>query len=219
MTETATGTILRVRPLTESSLIVQWLAEGQGRLSTVAKGARQPKSSFRGKLDLFYEADFSFVRARRSELHILREVSLRDPRALIRRDLGYLRQAAYCAALIEQATETATPLPVIPELMRGFLDALPLAPCSPHMLMAFELKLLAELGFEPNWAETRLNAGATAVARTLMTGSWESFSRLRPSATQIADLRQFLHGFLIYHLGRIPRNRMAALGETVILHR
>ena len=78
MIETATGLVLRTRPLTETSLIVHWLTPGLGRLATVAKGARRPKSPFRGKLDLFYLADFSFSRSRRSELHTLREVSLRE---------------------------------------------------------------------------------------------------------------------------------------------
>jgi DNA repair protein RecO (recombination protein O) len=77
MDERAQGLVLRVYPLTETSLIVHWLTRDQGRLATVAKGARRPKSPFRGKLDLFYMADFSFGRSRRSELHTLREVSLK----------------------------------------------------------------------------------------------------------------------------------------------
>ena len=72
MIETATGLILRTRPLTETSLIIHWLTPTFGRLATVAKGARRPKSPFLGRLDLFYEADFSFSRSRRSDLHILR---------------------------------------------------------------------------------------------------------------------------------------------------
>ena len=28
---------------------------------------------------------------------------------------------------------------------------------------------------------------------------------------ELRELRQFLHGFLIYHLGKIPPNRAAAL--------
>ena len=74
MDEKANGIILRVRPLTDSSLIVHWLTQEHGRLSTVAKGARRPKSALRGKLDLLFEADFSFRRSRRSDLHTLREV-------------------------------------------------------------------------------------------------------------------------------------------------
>ena len=52
------GLVLRTRPLTESSLIVSWLTEHFGRLSTLAKGARRAKSPFSGKLDLLYLAEF-----------------------------------------------------------------------------------------------------------------------------------------------------------------
>src|SRR2546427_1358320 len=124
MIETASGVVLRTRPLTETSVIVHWLTPALGRLATVAKGARRPKSPFRGKIDLFYLADFSFTRSRRSELHSLREVGLRETHQALRQELAYLEQASYCAALIEQTTETETPLPVIFELMSGFLIAL-----------------------------------------------------------------------------------------------
>src|SRR5712671_3922902 len=121
MDERAQGLVLRLYPLTETSLIVRWLTPELGRISTVAKGARRPKSPFRGKLDLFYLADFSFSRSRRSELHNLREVSLKETHSFLRKELGYLQQAAYCATLIEQATEAETPLNSIFELMRDFL--------------------------------------------------------------------------------------------------
>ncbi len=87
------GIILRVRPLTESSLIVCWLTAEHGRISTVAKGARRPKSPFRGKLDLFYAAVFTFRRSRRSELHYLAEVALQDTHPVLRRELGALAKA------------------------------------------------------------------------------------------------------------------------------
>jgi DNA repair protein RecO (recombination protein O) len=211
MTESATGIILRTRPLTESSLIVQWLTPELGRIATVAKGARKPKSTFRGKLDLFYLADFNFVRSRRSELHTLREVSLRETHADLRRDLGFLQQASYCAALVEQATETETPLPVVYEMMREFLGILPRQPCLPQILLAFELKLLLELGLDPNWAEIRLNTGTREIAKAWIQSSWENQLRFKPSEAQIAELGKFLHGFLVFHLGRIPSGRAAAL--------
>src|SRR5580704_1531186 len=124
MTESTHGIILRMRPLTETSLIVHWLTPNLGRLATVAKGARRHKSPFAGKLDLFYAADFSFSRSRRSELHALREASLRQTHSAIRNDMLKLQQAAYAAAFIEQATETETPIPEIFDLVRGFLEHL-----------------------------------------------------------------------------------------------
>src|SRR5579862_6207308 len=120
MVETATGLVLRTRPLTETSLIVHWLTRDLGRLATVAKGARRPQSGFRGKLDLFYLADFSFARSRRSELHTLREVRLLDTHKALRENIAYLQQAAYGVALVKQTTETETPLAEVFELLQGF---------------------------------------------------------------------------------------------------
>src|SRR5580692_11809222 len=114
--ERATGAILRIRPLTETSLIVNWLTREQGRIAAVAKGARRPKSPYRGHLDLFYLTEITFSRSRRSDLHNLREARLLESHAALRLDLGCLRQASYCAALIEQTTELDTPIPGIFEL-------------------------------------------------------------------------------------------------------
>jgi DNA repair protein RecO (recombination protein O) len=211
MNETATGLVLRTRPLTETSLIVHWLTPALGRLATVAKGARRPKSSFHGKLDLFYLADFSFARSRRSELHTLREVELRETHGALRRDLDILRQAAYCAALLEQTTEMDTPLAGIYELFHGLLEHLPKQAALPQTILAFELKLLSFLGLQPDWTQTKLTPGSLAAAKALSANDWPMVARLVLSAGQNAELSRWLHGFLIYHLGRIPKGREAAL--------
>src|SRR6266478_940248 len=119
--ETTFGLVVRTRRLTESSLIVHWLTRDLGLMATVAKGALRAKSPLRGKLDLFYAADFSFSRSRRSELHTLSEVGLLETHTALRREFGYLRQASYCGALIEQTTETETPLPGLFEMIMGML--------------------------------------------------------------------------------------------------
>lgn len=214
MIETASGLILRTRPLTETSVIVHWLTPQLGRLATVAKGARQPKSPFRGKLDLFYRADFSFVRSRRSDLHTLREVALQDTHSAIRKDLAYLQLASYVAALTEQTTEPETPLPGIFALTQGFLDVLPRQRPQPQLIFAFEIKLLGELGLEPDLSDVRLTPGATEILKALRNTDWEAVSRIKPAAAQTTELRQFLHGFLIYHLGKLPANRATLFKEV-----
>ena len=211
MIESATGLILRTRPLTETSLIVHWLTPVFGRIATVAKGARRAQSPFLGKLDLFYLADFSFNRSRRSDLHTLREASLRELHGALRHDLSRLRQAAYAASFIEQATETETPLPAVFELMRDFLAALCRHPSAPQNVFAFELKLLHELGLKPDLGKTRLTPGGRQIARALLQNDWPACSRLKPAPAQTAELAQFLHGFLIFHLGHLPKGRTAAL--------
>jgi DNA repair protein RecO (recombination protein O) len=211
MIESATGIVLRTRPLTETSLIVHWLTPNFGRIATVAKGARRYKSPFLGKLDLFYLADFSFSRSRSSDLHTLREVHLRETHSTIQKKILSLQQAAYATAFVEQATEMETPLPAVYELMREFLDCLCKEKSAPQIIFAFELKLLRELGLEPNWSKTSLAVGTKKIVAILMQKNWAAALRLKLTRAQVDELRQFLHGFLIFHLGRLPRGRATAL--------
>lgn len=213
MIETATGLILRTRPLTETSLIVCWLTPEFGRLSTVAKGARRPKSPFRGKLDLFYLAEFSFSRSRRSELHVLSEVALRKTHSRLRQELVPLRQMAYAAALVEQATETETPLPGIFELLHSFLVYLCAQPARAESVLAYELKFLGELGLQPDFTQTKLTLGSQRLAKAFVQSEWAALPQYQASAAQLTELDRFLDGFVLHHLGRIPKNRDAALGK------
>jgi len=213
MIESTAGIILRTRPLTETSLIVHWLTRDWGRLATVAKGARRPRSPFLGQLDLFYVADFSFSRSRRSDLHVLREVAVREIHSALRADLLRLRGAAYAAALVEQATEAETPLPAVHDLLLGYLERLCHKPAPPQLVFAFELKFLHELGLGPAPQKTSLTPGAIQIVHALTRNDWPACSRLRLSEAQKAELRRFLHGFLVFHLGRLPRGRAAALAQ------
>jgi DNA repair protein RecO (recombination protein O) len=211
MYERTTGIILRTRLLTETSLIVHWLSRDFGRLATVAKGARRLKSPFGGKLDLFHMADLTFVRSRRSELHLLSEVSLRETHRVLRQELAYLRQAAYGAALVEQTTETDTPLPGAFELMADLLEYLPKQPPMSQAIFAFEMKWLNVLGLKPDFEKSKVSGGAAQILKKFVEADWQTLSRLKPASAQITEIRQFLHGFLIYHLGKIPHGRANAL--------
>jgi DNA repair protein RecO (recombination protein O) len=208
--ERATGLVLRVRPLTETSLIVHWLTAVQGRLATVAKGARRPKSPFRSKLDLFFEADFSFQRSRRSDLHTLREVVLRETHPALRTDLGRLRRAAYAALLVEKATEAETPVSAVYALLRDFLSLDPVP--GGQSVLSFELKLLAESGLAPDLAASRLSAGARQAAQFLTDVPLATCTQVALTPGQLRELSRFLHGFLVYHFGSVPAGRQAALG-------
>ena len=215
MIASATGLILRTRPLTETSLIVNWLTPEFGRISTVAKGARRHKSPFVGKLDLFYEADFSFNRSRRTDLHTLREVKLREARAELRTDLLKLSRAAYACTFIEQATETETPLPAVFDLLRAFLNALCELKPSVQMVLAFELKLLDELGLQPDIAGGGLSEGAKKTAQFLMQKDFAGGEKIRATTAQIEEMRQFLHGFMVFHLGKLPTGRARAFAQQL----
>ena len=92
----------------------------------MAKGARRAKSSFAGKLDLFFEAEIQIARSRRSNLHTLTEVALRNPFGGIRKNHLRMQTAAYFVELIEICTESDHHEPELFALLRrafGFLDA------------------------------------------------------------------------------------------------
>src|SRR5439155_6827780 len=103
--ESTEAILLRKRKFSETSLIISWCTESLGCIQTVARGARRPKSSFAGKLDLFFEADIQIARARKSNLHTLTEVALRETFSGIRQSYLRTQTAAYFVELIELCTE------------------------------------------------------------------------------------------------------------------
>jgi hypothetical protein len=49
---------------------------------------------------------------------------------------------------------------------------------------------------------------------SLLASDWPGIFQFRLSAAQTTELRLFLHGFLIYHLEKIPRGRSRALNSN-----
>src|ERR1044071_1745951 len=124
--ETTEAILLRKRKFSDTSLTVSWCTESFGCVQTVAKGARRPKSSFAGNLDLFFEAEISIVHSRKSDLHTLTEVVLKNPFAGIRSSYLRTQSAAYFVELIEICTERDHREPELFGLLRrafGYLDA------------------------------------------------------------------------------------------------
>jgi DNA repair protein RecO (recombination protein O) len=138
--------LLRKIRLTESSLIVSWLTEEQGRIKTVAKGALRPKSRLGGVLDLFHLCEIQVQPARSGDLHSLREVSLLESFAGIRTDFARISLAAYAVELIEGATEPETPVPELYDLLARLLRHLHQMPASQRGLLHFESELARLLG-------------------------------------------------------------------------
>jgi DNA repair protein RecO (recombination protein O) len=103
--ESTAAILLRKRKFSDTSLIVSWCTEARGCIHTIAKGARRPKSPFAGKLDLFFEAEISIVPGRRSDLHTLAEVVLKNTFSGIRQNYRRTEVAAYFVELVEICTE------------------------------------------------------------------------------------------------------------------
>jgi DNA repair protein RecO (recombination protein O) len=124
--ESTKAILLRKRQFSDTSLIISWCTELLGCIQTIARGARRPKSPFAGKLDLFFETEISIVRSRKSDLHTLTEVVLKNPFARIRSNYLRTQTAAYFVELIEICTERDHREPELFMLLHrafGYLDA------------------------------------------------------------------------------------------------
>jgi DNA repair protein RecO (recombination protein O) len=138
--------LIRRYRLTESSLIVHWCSPDLGLIKTVAKGALRPKSSFAGRLDLFFGAEIEFVRSRSSDLHILRELVVTEPRFGLRSSYLQTLAASYFIQLLEMVAEKDTPIPEIHDLLERALDHLAGAKPRHRSVTYFEEELVEHLG-------------------------------------------------------------------------
>ena len=123
--ESTAAILLRKRKLSDTSLIVSWCTESLGCIQTVARGARRARSPFAGKLDLFFEAEIQIARNRKSDLHTLTEIALRNPFGGIRKHHLRTQAAAYFVELIEICTESDHHEPELFALLRrafGYLN-------------------------------------------------------------------------------------------------
>ena len=116
--ESTSAFLLRKRKLSDTSLIVSWCTESLGCIQTAAKGARRAKSAFAGKLDLFFEAEIQIARSRKSSLHSLTEVVLKNAFSGIRQNLKRTQAASYFVELIELCTEADHHEPELFSLLR-----------------------------------------------------------------------------------------------------
>lgn len=138
--------LIRLTRLSDTSLIVHWFTEEYGLVKTVAKGARRPKSPFAGQLDLFFGGEITIQSARRGELHILRETSIRQWREGLRKNYNSTLLAAYCCQLLEIAVELEHPDSALHDLLVRALDHIEATEPSLRALRHFERELARLLG-------------------------------------------------------------------------
>ncbi|MBK1882363.1 recombination protein O N-terminal domain-containing protein [Luteolibacter pohnpeiensis] len=168
------ATLIRLTRLTDTSLIAHWLTLDCGLIKTVAKGARRPKSPFAGKLDLFFSGEITFSRARRGELHPLKEVVIHHWREGLRKSYASTLLAAYCCQLLELAMEPDHPEPELHDLLDRALGHLEAAPPTMRALLHFENELVRILGVAHH---------QTSADRSLR----ETLGRLPGSRTELID--------------------------------
>ncbi|WP_411827759.1 DNA repair protein RecO [Luteolibacter sp. AS25] len=138
--------LIRTTRLTDTSLIVHWFTETDGLVKTVAKGALRPRSPFSGKLDLFFSGEISVLRAKKGELHTLKEVSISNWRQGLRRQYSSTLLSGYFCQLVQSAVELEQAEVDLYDLLRRALDHLDTEEPSKRAMVYFEKQLLEILG-------------------------------------------------------------------------
>jgi DNA repair protein RecO (recombination protein O) len=144
--ESSRAILIRLTRLTETSLIVHWYSEAEGLIQTVARGARRPGSPFAGKLDLFFSVEISYVRARRGELHTLREAAVLDWRDGLRKSYLATLLAGYFCQVVEAAVEPGHADSGLYDLLQRGLDHVARESPSLRALLHFERETARLLG-------------------------------------------------------------------------
>ena len=148
--ETTTAILLRKTRLSDTSWIITWCSQTCGKIKTVAKGARRPRSPFAGRLDLFFDSEIQFVRSKKSELHVLKETVLIEPHEGLRKAWLTTQLASYFVELIELATEPEHPAPELYDLLKRAFRHLNGNPATKRVLLHFESELARLLGIRKN---------------------------------------------------------------------
>ncbi len=138
--------VLRISRLSETSLIVTWLTDCEGKLRTAARGARRLKNPLGGRIDLFSVNEITVARSRSSDLHTLRESSPIESFEALRTNYITLRLASYFTKLLDDTIEPEFAAPELFELLFAALRHLCSSPPSLRVLQRFELRLATALG-------------------------------------------------------------------------
>ncbi len=164
--EKSRAILIRRHRFSETSLLCIWITETHGKVKTSARGALQPKSPFRGKLDVFHEVEIGFVPPKTGEIHNLREAVLLHPFDGPSVRYANLAVAAYFGDLTDLATEASAPANEIFTLLERAVTYLRTTTPTHRAVHFFEEELTRTLGIHSERTDP-LHALTTYLGRTL----------------------------------------------------
>ena len=128
--------------------------------SSVSAGSSSssPGSPFAGRIDLFHRCDITFARSRRTDLHSLREVDVREQNRGIASNYPRTLAATYFCQLVETVAEPETAIPDLYALLGRALGYLHEADPSTRAVQRYESRVAGLLGLGDD-------AGATEIGR------------------------------------------------------
>ena len=139
--------VLRQRPLAEANKICVLFTPLHGRLEAVAKGLRRPRSRLAGHLEPLTHSRLLVARGR--SLDIITQAETVQAFPALHDDLERLSRGLYVAELVDRFTDTAPDVAGLYRLVLATLQRLEIALAPDPAVRWFEMRLLADQGYQP----------------------------------------------------------------------
>lgn len=138
------GIILKTRRFGEADKVVVIFSPQSGRFEGIAKGARKGKSRFGGRIEPFNQARFLLYQGR--SLPIITQVEVVERFKEIKEDLTLFGVGAEALKIVNEVTLPQKEKEIY-FLLLNFLKELRKGKAREALLAAFEIKVLASLGY------------------------------------------------------------------------
>ena len=148
--EQTLAVVLRTIEFSETSLVVTLLTRDFGQVSALAKGARRPKSSFEGSLDLLAVCRVVLIRKSSDALDLLTEAKLQRRFRGAEKSLARLYAGYYIAEMLRLLTDNHDPHPALYDLTIDALGQIDGGGNAALALLGFDLAALRLLGHAPS---------------------------------------------------------------------
>ena len=151
--EKTEGIVLRVVDFSETSCIVTWMTRDFGKITTMAKGARRPKSPFEAAIDLLAICRLVFLRKTSGAMSLLTEAKLERRFRSSATNLKRLYAGYYVVELLNILTDEGDSNPELFELAVNAIQLFDSDQINDNqlnlLLLKFELRALNLLGHQP----------------------------------------------------------------------
>jgi DNA repair protein RecO (recombination protein O) len=141
--------VLRTRPYGESDRIVTLITEQHGKVTGIAKGAKNSRRRFAGTLEPFVHVQVVFRQRTTSELAFLLRCELIGVWRAFTRDLDRFAAGSYVLELTDRMVLGRESGGEVYRLVHDALALLDGGTAHEPLLRAFELQLLAATGYAP----------------------------------------------------------------------
>jgi DNA repair protein RecO (recombination protein O) len=150
--------VLRRINVGETDRIITLFTRERGKLSSIAKGARGPRSRLAGATELF--TVFDGLLAQGQTLDVLSQAEVREGFAGIRKDLVRIGYASHFLEIVDAGIEERQVAPQVWDLLVAGLTILEVAESADVLCRAFELHAMALFGYEPELRSCVLDGAA-----------------------------------------------------------